>query len=470
MKREQNQERPNILFIVTDHQRADSLGMVQCGVEVTPNLNRLASQGTVFSRAYNASPICVPARTALATGIYPTANGVVFNDWKGQRAGDHQPIHQYLSEGGYDVAHIGIDHIKVNPPIRQRVPFAKWIDNGDYAQYLANQGIDDTPPEGMDAYKRRVFEKQDGTRVEASYSNTHVNEWPFPSEHFKDSYFCQEATEFLQTRSTESPARPFALFLYLWAPHPPLRVPEPFASRFDPGQIELPANVNRPAQNEPTNRREGVPAQLAADVSLDQWRTVWAAHLGLVNLADEWIGRVLSTLESTGFNDNIVTAFMSDHGDHLGQHGLYQKMEMYEQAIRVPMVFCGPTILAQTIDSPVSHLDVVPTLLDFAGIAKPHTLDGRSLFPPLVDGEHLPATSIFCQYSGNPTVGDIRRAVITERYKYVYDPDDMAELYDLGNDPLEMENLAADPSHHDTVQALHAQCNAWALAHNDWIT
>ncbi|MEM7538094.1 MAG: sulfatase-like hydrolase/transferase [Chloroflexota bacterium] len=462
-------QQPNILFIVTDHQRADSLGMVQCGIEVTPNLNRLAAQGTVFTRAYNVSPICVPARTALATGIYPTANGVVFNDWRGQRAGDHKPIHQYLSEAGYDVAHIGIDHIKVNPPIRERVPFVKWVDNDDYARYLAEQGIDDTPPEGTATYKRRVLERHGETNNERHYSNTAVGDWPYPHEHFKDSYFCQEAIDFLESRTDAQREHPFALFLYLWAPHPPLRVPEPFASRFDPDDITLPANINKPANGEPANRRDGVPAQLAADVSEEQWRRVWAVHLGLVNMADAWIGRVLDSLSSTGLDTNTVTAFMSDHGDHLGQHGMYQKMEMYEQAVRVPMIFRSMTGDGQAVDTPVSHLDVMPTLLDFVGIAQPDNLDGHSLYPTITQGTSLPARPIFCQYSGNPTVGDIRRAVITEQYKYIYDPDDVPELYDLVNDPLEMQNLAAEEQLSGIVSQLHLLLQLWAKTHDDWV-
>ena len=110
-------DRPNILFIMTDHQRADSLGMVQAGVEVTPNLNKLAGAGTLFERAYNTCPLCVPARTALATGKYPTKNGVVFNDWRGVRAGDHIPIHQVLYEAGYEIL----------PPEEQKEPLSKAL-------------------------------------------------------------------------------------------------------------------------------------------------------------------------------------------------------------------------------------------------------------------------------------------------------------------------------------------------------
>lgn len=458
-------DKPNILFMMTDHQRADSLGMIQAGVEVTPNLNRLAEQSTVFTRAYNTCPLCVPARTALATGKYPTHNGVVFNDWRGQRAGDHKPIHQYLAEAGYHVAHIGIDHIRVNPGIRERVPFVQWVDNVRYADYLSNQGIDDTPAEGVAAFKREVFENQNGQQVSMHYSNTYVSTWPHSAEHFKDSYFCQQAIEFLNRTQD----RPFALFLYLWAPHPPLRVPEPYASLFDPTRVELPRNVGQASKGEPANRRRGIAAQLAEGLSLEEWRTVWAAHLGLVNLVDAGIGEILATLDSIGQADTTIVLFASDHGDHLGQHNMYQKMEMYEQAIRVPFLIRVPGVNHQVFDHPVSHLDIMPTLLECADIELPDDLDGDSLWPSIRSGTPPTDKALFCQYSGNPTIGDIRRAVITRRYKDIYDPEDEPELYDLEHDPLEMQNLASSYDYKEIVAEMEQLRKTWGAKHNDWV-
>ena len=164
--------RPNLLFITTDHQRADTIGMVQAGLEVTPNLNRLASQGTLLSRAYTTCPLCVPARTALATGLYPTRNGIVYNDWRGERAGDHRPIHQYLAEAGYDVAHIGVHHVRVEPELRDRVPFVRFIDVPDHDRYLEGLGLDKSPPEGMDAFRKPIRENQQGRFVDVTYSST----------------------------------------------------------------------------------------------------------------------------------------------------------------------------------------------------------------------------------------------------------------------------------------------------------
>ncbi|MBT3270278.1 sulfatase-like hydrolase/transferase [Candidatus Poribacteria bacterium] len=457
--------RPNLLFIVTDHQRADSIGMTQAGVEVTPNLNGLARRSVNFTRAYNASPICAPARTALATGKYPTANGIVFNDWRGTCAGDHKPVHQCLADAGYSVAHIGIDHIKVRPAIRERVEFSEWVSNREHTEHLQANGIPTEWPGGADVYRRAITENHAGERAAVKYSNTHAATWPHAAEHFKDSYWCDRAVDFLGRAGDE----PFALFLYLWAPHPPLVVPEPYASLFDPAELDLPENVDVPAEGEPSNRRAGIAAQLAEGVSTDEWRRVWAAHLGLVNLADAGIGRALDALAASSHADDTAVFFMSDHGDHLGQHRMYQKMEMYEQAVRVPMILNVPGGATAEIDAPVSHLDIMPTILDLMAIDAPDDLDGISLLSCLRTGEAPPDRPQYSGYSGNPTVGDIRRAVITRSHKYIHDPDDIPELYDLEADPLETRNIAADPGSREVVRELHALGKSWAESHNDQV-
>ena len=459
------EKKPNILFIMTDHQRGDSIGMVQAGIEVTPNLNRLASNGVVFTRAYDTCPLCVPARTALATGKYPTKNGVVFNDWKGVRAGDHKPIHQCLAEAGYDVGHIGVHHIRVEPTIQERVPFSKWISNGEYSRYLKDLGIDDKPPEGRDFFRKEIIEHREGEFVKTMYSSSKAAVWPHPAEHFKDSYFCQQSADFI----SEKRDNPFALFTYLWAPHPPLRVPEPYASMFDPQGLQLPSNLDQPAEGEPPNRRKGIAAQLAEGVSMDEWRKAWSAHLGLVNLADAGIGRIIKALEESGQADYTIVVFTVDHGDHLGQHRMYQKMEMYEQAVRIPLIVRVPGTESRAFHSPVSHLDLMPTLLDLAHVESPGDLDGISLSDSIVSGTALPDRPVFSQYTGNPTVGDIRRAVITQKYKYIHDPTDVPELYDLENDPLEMRNLASDSKYAEVVRELHEECKVWANGHGDWV-
>jgi arylsulfatase A-like enzyme len=217
----------------------------------------------------------------------------------------------------------------------------------------------------------------------------------------------------------------------------------------------------------PSAYRKGVAAQLGQGVASEDWRRVWAAHLGLVNLADAGIGRVLEAVHDSGHQRDTVVVFTVDHGDHLGQHGMYQKMEMYEQAIRVPLVFAGPGIAAQSIKVPVSHLDIMPSLLELIGLGLPDDLDGVSLAQTLCRGAAPPERPVFAQYSGNPVMGDIRRCVVSGKYKYVWSPPDGRELYDLEADPLEMDNLAESLRHQAILQALHDQCCTWAKEHSD---
>ncbi len=449
--------RPNLLFITTDHQRSDSIGMIQSGLEVTPNLNRLATTGAVFSRAYTTCPLCMPARTAMATGLYPARNGVVLNDWKGLNAGDHVPLHQMLADSGYEVAHVGIDHIKLDPPLRERVDYSAWQGNDEYGEFAAAQGVE--WPGGK--FGRPVTELRDGERVEANYSSARVATWPHEARLLKDFFFGREAVKLLEAPHDG----PFALFVNLWVPHPPLVLPEPYASRFPASEIQLPPNVGIPAKGEPANRRLGVPAQLAEGLTEADWRQVWSAHLGMVNLGDEVIGQMIDALSASGRGDDTVVLFTADHGDHLGQHHMFQKMELYEQAIRVPLVISGIGAEPGEFDGPVSHLDVVPTLLDMLGLPPRGGLDGTSLASS-VAGETTPEDKpAFSMYAGNPAPGDRRRSVVTGRHKYIYDPDDEAELYNLEADPREMENIASrEPG---IVEELHEACRQWAKSHGD---
>ena len=454
-------KKKNLVFIMTDHQRADSIFMVQDGKEVTPNLNKLAKESVNFTRAYTTSALCVPARTSLATGIYPTNSGVVLN--KGSKAADCKPIHQYLKENGYKVAHTGIQHIRLKPDLTDRVEFDLFADEDSYEAYGESQGFS-VARSKEDA--KVILENQGGKLVEKAYSNARVSEWEYGDDHHKDTYFINQALEFLDSLDGDEP---FALFIYLWAPHPPLFVPKSHFEKFNPNRITLPDNVGKPSKNESPTRAHGVARRLAEDIPQDYWKDVWSAHLGLVNYADELIGRVFDKVEEIDQSDNTVTLFTVDHGEHLGQHNMYQKMEMYEQAINIPCIINVPTAEPRQIDEVISHINLVPTVLDLLEI-KHENLDGESLMG-VFQGEDLSDDRmVFSQYSGNqPSIGDIRRAVITQRYKYIYDGVGTPELYDLENDPLEMDNIAGNDEVKEIQVDLHKACEAFFVANNDWV-
>jgi len=453
--------KPNLLFIMTDHQRADSLYMKQDGIAVTPNLNKLASESSMFTRAYNTCPLCVPGRTALATGRYPTENGAVFNCWEKEIANHHKTVHQYFAEEGYTVGQVGVDQIKVKPQLKSQDFFDEWTDLSDYNDYCTAKEI---PYVRNNAYKKKVVENQEGVNQTAYYSNAKTGIYPSEINSFKDIYFSHKSVDFIQKTTT-----PFALFVNLWAPHPPFLVPEPYASKFNPETIDLPDNVGVTGRNVPPKRRYGVPAQLANGVTMEEWQKAWAAHLGLVNLADYGIGLILDALKTAGHFDNTIIVFTSDHGDHLGQHQMFQKMEMFEQAVNVPLMIHHPEAKAQNVNSVVSHLDILPTLLDFIGINPVDKLSGRSLADTVLHNTPMKEQTVYCQYSGNSTIGDIRRAAITKRYKYIYTPEDLPELYDLQEDPLEMDNLAGSNKLKELESKLFTETKEWHEQHGDFI-
>jgi arylsulfatase A-like enzyme len=194
-------KQPNIIMVTTDHQRADSIGMFQCGMEVTPNLNKLAKASSFFTRAYNTCPLCVPARTAMATGMYPTQNGVVLN--KSQPCVGRQTMHQYLYHAGYEVAHIGVNHIRVSPHLKETLPFVKWKEVAEYKRFFAEKGKPGHDQLSLlGTFSKKVVEMREGSFVNASYSNSNTAVWfDEPADHFMDLYFCNEGVSFIKEQA-----------------------------------------------------------------------------------------------------------------------------------------------------------------------------------------------------------------------------------------------------------------------------
>jgi len=450
----------NLLFITTDHQRADSIGMVQAGREVTPHLNTLARKGTQFTRAYSACPLCVPARAALATGLRPTRNGVTWNDWSGSHAKEVTTMHERLAAVGYALGHSGMDHVRLGKRLRERAPFATWRDDEDHERHLKAQGCDMAALEASGPFRKKVTETINGEIRRNDYSTAYAAEWPFGRENFRDEFFTVAAETAIEKLAHGE--KPFAMFVNYWAPHPPLYVPPELVNLFPPEKIDLPANVGRAAAGEPANRRAGIAAQLAEGVSEAEWRRAWSAHMALTYLADQQVGRLITALEQAGALDDTLIVFTSDHGEHLGQHAMYQKMELYEQAARVPLIISGPAVHpGQSINVPVSHLDLVPTALELLGCDVPAGLDGRSLAKSVGSGITPEKVPVFFQFTGNNGPSVARFAVVLGQYKMIIDPTDRPELYDLATDPLEMKNRSGDPLFATIEAELTQRLNAW---------
>ena len=450
----------NLVFIMTDQQRADTLGMISGNTEITPALNQLARESTVFERAYNTCPLCVPARTALATGMNPIKNGMQLNDLPGKYARDNETIHQMFYKAGYEVAHVGVNHISVKPGLKDSIPFALWEDDDTYAAYAKKNHLDIHRKEEDSVV---INELADGEYARHRYSNARTSIWPYELSEFKDVWFASRAEEFIGRKHD----KPFALFLYMWAPHPPLIVPQEYWDLFRDEDMVLPPGTGVPSEGEPEGRRKGAAAQLGEYPPELGWKQGWHAHLALSRLCDDQIGRIRKALKENGLDQNTMIVFTTDHGEHMGQHSMYQKMEMYEPAVRVPAVFHLP---GQTQDhrlkTAISHMDFVPTLVDLFDLSTKNDLDGMSLRSSLETGVEPENKDIFSVYCGNHQYGDMRRMIVSGSYKYIYDNKD-EELYDLQADPWEQKNLCLNTDYKEKASEMYQKLENWAKKQKD---
>lgn len=440
---------------MTDQQREDTIGMSVGGEPVTPTLTRLAAESVRFENAYNACPLCVPARTALATGVAPLNSGMFLNDLKGDNAPNLPTIHKMLHDAGYEIAHIGVNHITVQPPLKNALNFAAWQDDDTYAQYAKDNNI---KIERNEQDVTIVDELCNGEYLKRPYSNANVTTWQYDLNHFKDVWFCNRAIDFINQKHT----KPFALFVCLWAPHPPLKVPEEYLKMFPAQNFTLPQNTEKQAQGQPKNRKKGAAMQLGSVPPKNGWAEAWSAHCALTRLCDDRLSLLLKALKDNDLAENTLTVVTTDHGEQLGQHGMYQKMEMYEPAVRVPAIFNVPKTTPKSYKTPISHLDFVPTVLDLLNInSDKYALEGRSHLQSIENLIEPKEQDVFSVYCGNHSPGDMRRMVVRNKWKYVYDGIE-AELYNLENDSLEMINLAYQTEYSDICQSLHnALENKW---------
>ncbi|MEX0326133.1 MAG: sulfatase-like hydrolase/transferase [Puniceicoccaceae bacterium] len=465
-------ERPNILVVITDHQRADSIGMVQCGREVMPRLNQFASESTVFTRAYTTAPLCIPARTAMATGQYPTS-GISINDFSGREAKQQQLVTARLEEAGYNIAYVGKNDIRTRPETRKQHKQGSWIDKEDFEQWLEDVGLAEFPgwenrhDAFLDYFYKQLEEVIPEGPVTSRYSHPATGIWEGELENFRDFYFYHRMRDWLEKQAGKD--APFAAFFSIPSPHPPLVVPEPYASIYDPATISLPANVGMPAEGEPANRSKAVARQLAQDASEADHRKAWAAHLGLLTLADDIFGKLLDDLERLGLRENTLVIFTSDHGHHLGQHNMFGINELYEQTVHVPFIARLTDGHNGIFELPVSHLSIAPTLLELAGLPPDPGMPRQSLLPAIATGQPPPDEPQFFQFSGQIGYGYCRRGVVTRHYKYIYDPEDEPELYHLASDPLETTNLARLPEYSRILADHHALCRQWHERQGDWV-
>jgi arylsulfatase A-like enzyme len=464
--------KPNLIFFLPDQQRADTIACSGGKKVHAPNLNKLAVESVVFERAYVTHSVCTPSRSSLMTGTWPHINGCTRNSVALDRR--FRSFAELIDDKDYRTAYMGKWHLGEDGPARRG--FQQWISTeepGDYTNFLFSAGL--TPDDKYGAFS------------ELGISN-------LPIELSRPRFLEKHACQFIEKHFRD----PFILVVAFVEPHSPYNGPlndehplseidlDPTATLPESDNIPLRYRLMREWQQaRAILDRQRLPHQFFFGVTPDEYRSIKQRYLGLVTLVDQSIGAILGCLERFGLSDNTIVVHTSDHGDSLGAHHLFAKEVMFEEAARVPFLIHLPgQKRGKLIRQPVSHIDLVPTLLDLLGQPKHPQCAGKSLLPVIHD-EALPPQSIFIEWAPNRTKVKKgtslapRRAVkraIDESTRTVVSPDgwklclrdkDLNELYNLKDDPLETRNLYADREYASVISRFTDEIHKWQESTND---
>jgi arylsulfatase A-like enzyme len=461
--------RPNILWIMMDDARADTLGSYGQPWVKTPAMDKIAANGVRFKTAIVQNPVCVPSRSSMLTGHYAhtikmMAMGKSASDpprYHKDSDGDRQNLLEFWTNNGITPVNVGKRH--------------------GYDKYFADLG--DTYPHfdvlgkpRTDFAKSIMADKDpDGTYPEAI---TKTHKWaiggrvPLKPEESSTWDIGTNAVNSLTGLAEKN--EPFFLRVSFHAPHVACRVPE---SHFtDPKTIDLPLPTDKELRSKPEFERNGLKIYAGADLTDEQIGIARGTYYGMVSLVDVQVARIMEVLERSGLADNTIIAINSDQGFQLGEHGLWKKRVFYDDNVCVPLVLSCPKLLpsGKVVREPVELIDFMPTLMDLSGFTVPETISGKSLMP-LIRGEVSEwREACFCEMDHSQSMyeelrtGTGRRVMVrTKKWKLVYfmderDVDKDGCLYDLENDPGETVNLYSLPEQRETIRYLEDLSETWA--------
>lgn len=450
--------RPNILFIMVDEMRWNVMGCAGDPIARTPHLDRLAREGTRFATAYTCAPICAPSRYSFFTSRYAHVHGAVDN---GTPPRDGQLIlPAILKHYGYQTAISGKLHFTPN-----------WRDYSfDYFWSCADEGpgILQRWPDYLAAkYDRVATRLAPGSQPYADDPlGRDLGKLTYPKEDYQTFWITDRAVEFLDQRDR---SRPFFLFVSYVDPHSPSHLPEPYWSMFKPADMPrptIPEEVKRERAEAIVRGSRGPSRHLIDDETMAQ--ALLANYYGTMAMVDDNVGRLLAALESRGLARDTILVFTADHGNMLGDLGRWFKGVMYEGSSRIPLIMRAPSSgpAAETfnrgrvVDAIVENIDVMPTLLEMAGVPFPSQgIQGRSMVKLVAGREENWKSRAFSERSA--------RMIRTPRYKLIQDDRRLREgkseyqLYDLNNDPRELRDLAGDPAYARVVEQLAAELEVW---------
>jgi len=430
--------RPNIVFLLSDDQRSDTIAALGNPHIKTPHLDALTRRGTVFTRAHAANPICVASRAEILSGCRGFTNGVLMANRLDESLALWPAI---MRERNYHTWYVGKWHTVGRPSTRGFSDTLGLYAGGGGKLWKDQNDFKGIPVSG---YRGWVFQT-DGRQI---FPEKGVGLTANISTHFADA-----AIEFIRRK----PARPFFLHVNFTAPHDPLIMPPGYEDRYSPDQIPL-----------PENHRSEHPFDHGNLVGRDERMLPWprtkhavrenlAMYYRVISHLDEQVGRIVAALDATGQAENTIVIFASDHGLAVGSHGLMGKQNMYDHTILVPLIFSGPGIpRGQRRDAFVYLRDLFPTTCELAGFEVPRSVEGTSLVPIIRGARQTIRDRAYCYFR------DVQRMVRDDRYKLIrYPKIDRYQLFDTKADPHELHDLAGSPQHAGRLLRLKAELAAW---------
>ena len=444
--------RPNILFIMSDQHSRAVTGCYGHDIVQTPHIDRLAATGIRYDNAYCASPLCGPSRVSWITGTHPHTHGAVTHNNKRHRSGKvyHKLIEPGirslvtdLRDAGYATYGTGFMH--ADHHVEAEDPFAALgftsydCDTHSYGEQVGTKI--------QDRYNRANIISE---MWEHSYRNVEGEPFPYAESQMWDTMMTDACLDFIDRRDEQEP---FFAYVGYRAPHPPWCAPERFHSMYGPENIGALPNYKVTFTDKPRRVIERINYYELWNVPEEMIRKSIAAYYGFVTYFDHCIGRLIDKLEEKGLRENTLIVYASDHGEMLYKNGICEKHTFFEDAVAIPLIFSMPGQLpADTVsDAMVSNIDLMPTLLQFLDVPVPDFVEGRDLAPTFTGSEVQ--DYIFAEYYHSL---DPCRMVRDKRYKYIHTEEDICELYDLKNDPLESINLAWYPQYTERIARMEA--------------
>jgi choline-sulfatase len=430
---------PNILFVMADQLSAPFLRCYGGDTAITPNIDRLAESGMVFETAYSNSPLCAPARFSMMSGRLNSKIGAYDN--ASEFASSVPTFAHYLRAAGYQTSLIGKMHF-VGPD--QLHGFEERLTTDIYPADFGWTPNWQDPDGRFDWWFHNMDSVTNAGVADVSNQLDYDDEVGF------------RAVRKLRDLARTTDRRPWCVTVSFTHPHDPYVARPEFWDLYDGVEIPLPTTpAIADSDLDPHSRRlRHVIGADVTDVSDEQIRAARRAYLANISYVDRWIGELLTTLDRHGMSDDTIVVFTADHGDMLGERGLWYKMNFFEHSARVPLIINSPRLFApDRLSTPATLVDIAPTLVGFAGVDPAPQFDGASLVSFVSRPD--PGRTVVGEYLGEGAIAPIFM-IRRDRWKFVWSEPDPPQLYDLDADPTEIVNLAKSGDHVDQAETVAA--------------